>query len=57
VDSKIVDSKVVYNKNIGSEKVGNKKVGGFLADFVLFLLLSPTKSYKKYFSIYFLKSY
>jgi len=57
VDSKVVDSKVAYSKNVGSGKVGSEKVGGFLADFVLSLLLLSTKSYKKRFSIYFLKLY
>jgi len=57
VDGKVVDSKVVYSKNVGSGKVGSEKVGRFLADFTLSLLLSFTKSYKKRFSIYFLKLY
>ena len=56
-DSKVVDSKVAYSKDIGSGKAGSKKVGGLSADFVLFLLLLSTKFCKKYFSIYFLKSY
>ena len=55
VDSKVVDGKVAYSKNAGSRKVGSEKVGGFLADFVLSLLLLSTKSYKERFSIYFLK--
>ena len=55
VDSKVVDGKAAYSKNAGSGKVGSEKVGGFLADFALFLLLLSTKSYKKCFSIYFLK--
>jgi len=53
VDSKVVDGKAAHSKNIGSGKAGNKKVGRFLVDFILFLLLLSTKSYKKHFSIYF----
>jgi len=57
MDYKIVDSKIVYNKNIGSGKASSKKVIGFLADFILSLLLLFIKSYKNHFSIYFLKLY
>ena len=57
VNSKVVDSKVDYNKDISSGKVSSKKVSGLSADFALFLLLLFIKSYKKYFSIYFLKSH
>jgi len=57
VDSKVVDSKVVYSKDVSSGKAGSKKVGRFSADFILSLLLLFTKSYKKRFSIYFLKLY
>jgi len=57
VNSEKVDSKVVYNKDIGSKKASSEKVGEFLVDFALFLLLLFTKSYKKRFNIYFLKSY
>jgi len=53
VDGKVVDGKVVYSKNVSSEKAGNKNVGGLSTDFILFLLLLSTKSYKKHFSIYF----
>jgi len=52
-----VDGKVVYSKDVGNGKAGSKKVGGFLADFILSLLLLFIKFYKKRFSIYFLKSY
>jgi len=52
-----VDSKVAYSKDVGSGKVNSEKVGRLSADFVLFLLLLSIKSYKKYFSIYFLKLY
>ena len=57
VDSKVVNNKVAYSKDIGSGKVSSKKVGRLSADFVLFLLLLFTKSYKERFSIYFLKLY
>jgi len=57
VDGKVVDSKVAYSKDIGNRKISSEKVGGFLADFILFLLLSSTKSYKERFSINFLKLY
>ena len=52
-----MDSKVAYSKDIGNRKISSEKVGGFLADFILFLLLSSTKSYKERFSINFLKLY
>jgi len=52
-----VDGKVVYSKDVGNRKADSEKVGGFLADFILFLLLLSTKSYKERFSIYFLKLY
>ena len=52
-----IDGKVVYNKDIGSKGAGSKKINRSLADFALSLLLSSTKSYKEYFSIYFLKLY
>jgi len=57
VDIKVVDGKIVYSKDVGSRKANSKKVGGFLVDFALFLLLLSTKSYKKRFSVYFLKLY
>ena|SRR3984957_8058953 len=57
VDSKGINSKVVYSKDIGNGKADSKKVRGFLADFALFIFLLSTKSYKKCFSIYFLKLY
>ena len=56
-DNKVVDSKVVYSKDVGSGKVSSEKVGGLSMDFPLSLLLLFTKSYKKHFSIYFLKLY
>ena len=55
VDSKEVDGKVVYGKDIGKGKAGSEKVRGFSADFALFIFLLSTISYKKLFSIYFLK--
>jgi len=57
VDSKVVDSKIVYSKDVGNRKASSKKVGGFPVDFILSLLLSSTKFYKKRFSIYFLESH
>ena len=51
-DNKVVDGKVAYSKDIGS-----KKVYRFLVDFTLYIFWLSTKSYKKYFSIYFLKLY
>ena len=62
VDSKEVDGeetngKVVYSKDVGNGKAGCEKVRGFLADFTLFIFLLSIKSYKKRFSIYFLKLY
>ena len=57
VDGKIVDRKVAYSKDIGSGKANNEKVSGFFADFFLLLLLLSTKSCKKCFGIYFLKSH
>ena len=56
-DSKVVDSKIAHSKNTGSGKAVSEKVHGFSADFILYIFWSSTKSYKKYFSIYFLKSY
>ena len=56
-NSEETDGKVVYGKDIGNRKVGSEKIRGFLADFVLFIFLSFTKSYKERFSIYFLKSH
>jgi len=57
VDGEEINSKVVYNKDVGNGKASSKKVRGFLADFALFIFLSFIKSYKKRFSIYFLKLY
>jgi len=56
-DSKEADGKVVYSKDIGNGKAGSEKVHGFLADFVLSIFSSSTKSYKERFGIYFLKSH
>ena len=56
-DSKEINGKVVYSKDISNRKAGSKKVRGFSADFALFIFLLSTKSYKKRFSIYFLKLY
>jgi len=56
-DGKEADGKVVYSKDTGNGKTGSKKVRGFLADFVLFIFSSSTKSYKERFGIYFLKSH
>ena len=57
INNKVIDSKVAYGKYIGSKKASNEKVSGSLIDFTLSLLLLSTKSYKKCFGIYFLKSY
>ena len=46
---------MVYGKDVGNGQAGSEKVRGFLADFILSIFLSSTKSYKEYFSIYFLK--
>ena len=51
-DGEETNGKVVYGKD-----TSNEKVRGFLADFTLSIFLSSTKSYKEYFSIYFLKLY
>jgi len=56
-DGEETNSKVVYGKDIGNRKAGSKKVRGFLADFALSIFLLSTKSYKKHFGTYFLKSY
>ena len=45
---------MAYGKDVGNGKAGSKKVRGFLADFVLSIFSSSTKSYKERFSIYFL---
>ena len=52
INSKVVNSKVAYGKNASS-----KKIRGFSANFTLYIFWSSTKSYKKYFNIYFLKLY
>ena len=57
VDGEEADGEVVYGKDAGNGKVGSEKVYRFLADFVLFIFLLFTKSYKERFSIYFLKLY
>ena len=57
MDSKIVDGKVAYGKNAGSGKAVSEKVFGFLVDFTLYIFWLSIKSYKEYFSIYFLKLY
>jgi len=57
VDGEETNGKVVYGKDIGNRKAGSDKVRGFLADFALSIFLLSTKSYKKRFSIYFLKLY
>jgi len=56
-DGEEVGGKVVYSKDASNRKVGSEKVYGFLADFILSIFSSSTKSYKKRFSIYFLKSH
>ena len=57
MDGEETNGKVVYGKDIGNRKAGSDKVRGFLADFALSIFLLSTKSYKKRFSIYFLKLY
>ena len=57
MDCKVVDGKIAHSKYTGSEKASSEKVSGSLVGFTLLLLLLSTKSCKKCFGIYFLKSY
>ena len=57
VDGEETNGKVVHGKDTGNGKAGSEKVRGFSVDFTLSIFWLSTKSYKKRFSIYFLKLY